>query len=44
MRESVNKDGKPDVVTTDMEINAVTILLGDGKGGLLEASGSPFTA
>jgi hypothetical protein len=39
-----NKDGKPDVVTTDMDINAVTILLGDGKGGFREAPGSPFPA
>lgn len=39
-----NKDGKPDVVTTDMDINAVSILLGDGKGGLHDAPGSPFPA
>jgi hypothetical protein len=39
-----NKDGKPDVVTTDMDINAVSILLGDGQGGLHEAPGSPFAA
>ncbi len=39
-----NKDGKPDVVTTDQDINAVTILLGDGKGGFREAPGSPFPA
>ncbi len=39
-----NKDGKPDVVTTDLDINAVTILLGDGKGGFHEAPGSPFFA
>ena len=39
-----NGDGKPDVVTTDLESNAVTILLGDGKGGLIEAAGSPFAA
>ncbi len=39
-----NKDGKPDVVTTDMDINAVSILLGDGKGGFHDAPGSPFPA
>jgi len=37
-----NKDGKPDVVTTDLDINAVSILLGDGKGELRDAPGSPF--
>jgi len=39
-----NRDGKADVVTTDLDINAVTILLGDGRGGFREASGSPFPA
>jgi hypothetical protein len=39
-----NKDGKPDVVTTDLDQNAVSILLGDGKGGLRDAFGSPFPA
>jgi len=39
-----NKDGKPDVVTTDLDQNAVSILLGDGKGGLRDAPGSPFPA
>jgi FG-GAP-like repeat len=39
-----NKDGIPDVVTTDLGQNAVTILLGDGHGGFREASGSPFAA
>jgi FG-GAP-like repeat len=39
-----NKDGKMDVVTTDLDQNAVTILLGDGHGGFREASGSPFAA
>jgi hypothetical protein len=39
-----NKDGKMDVVTTDLEQNAVTVLLGDGKGGFNEAPGSPFPA
>ncbi len=39
-----NKDGKPDVVTTDLDQNAVSILLSDGKGGLHDAPGSPFPA
>jgi len=39
-----NKDGVADVVTTDLDQNAVTILLGDGRGGFREASGSPFAA
>ena len=39
-----NRDGKPDVVTTDLDINAVTILLGDGRGGFREGPGSPFPA
>jgi hypothetical protein len=39
-----NKDGKPDVVTTDLDQNTVTILLGDGKGALRDAPGSPFSA
>ena len=39
-----NKDGKPDIVTTDMDVNAVSILLGDGKGGLRDSLGSPFPA
>src|ERR1700683_480865 len=39
-----NQDGKPDVVTTDLDENAVSILLGDGHGGLHDAPGSPFPA
>jgi hypothetical protein len=39
-----NKDGKMDVATTDIDQNAVTILLGDGRGGFTEATGSPFPA
>jgi hypothetical protein len=27
-----NRDGRPDIVTTDMDDNAVSILLGDGRG------------
>ncbi|HUJ32708.1 MAG TPA: VCBS repeat-containing protein, partial [Candidatus Acidoferrum sp.] len=39
-----NKDGNPDIVTTDLGGNTVTILLGDGKGGFRGAPGSPFPA
>jgi hypothetical protein len=39
-----NRDGKPDILTTDMNENAVSILLGDGKGGFQNAPGSPFPA
>ena len=39
-----NRDGKLDVVTTDLDQNSVSILLGDGKGGLRDAPGSPTPA
>lgn len=39
-----NKDDKSDVVTTDLDQNSVSILLGDGKGGLYDAAGSPTPA
>jgi hypothetical protein len=39
-----NKDGHPDIVTTNLDDDTVTILLGDGRGGLQQASGSPFPA
>jgi FG-GAP-like repeat len=39
-----NKDRYADIVTTNLEGSSVTILLGDGKGGFKEASGSPFPA
>lgn len=39
-----NKDGVPDIVTTNLDDDTVTILLGDGKGGFRNASGSPFPA
>jgi FG-GAP-like repeat len=39
-----NKDGAPDIVTTNLDGNSVTILLGDGHGGFHEAAGSPFSA
>jgi FG-GAP-like repeat len=39
-----NNDGRPDVVTTGQNINALSLLLGDGKEGFRRASGSPFPA
>lgn len=38
----VDRDGAPDIVTTNLEGDNVTILLGDGKGNFTEAAGSPF--
>jgi len=38
----VNGDGKSDVITTNLEGDDVTVLLGDGKGSLKQAVGSPF--
>lgn len=39
-----NHDGHPDVVTTNLDDGTVSILLGDGGGGLRNAPGSPFPA
>jgi hypothetical protein len=39
-----NRDGLPDVVTTNLDDDTVTVLLSDGKGGFHEAAGSPFPA
>jgi hypothetical protein len=39
-----NHDGHPDIVTTNLDDGTVSILLGDGKGGLRNAPGSPFPA
>ncbi len=38
----INGDGKPDIITTNMEGNNVTILLADGAGGFKQSAGSPF--
>jgi hypothetical protein len=38
----LNRDGKPDIVATHHEINAMTVMIGDGRGGFTEANGSPF--
>jgi hypothetical protein len=37
----LNGDGKADIVTTNLDGESVTILLGDGHGGFHEAPGSP---
>ena len=39
-----NRDGLPDIVTTNLDDGTVTILLGDGKGSFHPAPGSPFPA
>ena len=38
----LNKDGNLDIVTTNLDDNSTTILLGDGKGNFHEPEGSPF--
>lgn len=38
----VNKDGNDDIITTNIDANNATVLLGDGKGNFSEAAGSPF--
>ena len=39
-----NNDGLPDIVTTNLDDDTVSVLLSDGKGGFHEAAGSPFPA
>jgi hypothetical protein len=38
----INGDGKSDIITTNLEGDNVTILLGDGKGDFKQPVGSPF--
>jgi hypothetical protein len=38
----IDKNGTMDIVTTNLDGNNATILLGDGKGNFHEAQGSPF--
>jgi hypothetical protein len=38
----INGDGKFDIITTNLEGDNVTILLGDSKGGFKQSTGSPF--
>jgi len=39
-----NHDGHPDIATTNLDDDTVSILLGDGKGGFHNPPGSPFPA
>lgn len=39
-----DSDGKLDIGVANSAANSVTVLLGDGRGGLREAQGSPFHA
>lgn len=38
----LNRDGRPDIVATHHELSALTVMIGDGRGGFTEAVGSPF--
>ena len=38
----LNGDRRPDIVATHHELNAMTVMIGDGRGGFTEANGSPF--
>ena len=38
----LNGDGKVDIVATHHELNAVTVMIGNGRGDFVEAQGSPF--
>jgi len=40
----VNKDGKLDIITANMEDDNATVLLGNGRGDFKDAPGSPFAA
>ena len=39
-----NHDGHADIVTTNLDDGTVSVMLGDGKGGFTDATGSPFPA
>lgn len=38
----LNGDGKPDIVATHHELNAVTVMIGNGRGDFVEQQSSPF--
>ncbi len=40
----VNADGHADILTTNADDNAISVLLGDGRAGFTPAPGSPFAA
>lgn len=39
-----NKDGRADIVTTNLDDGTVSVLLGNGRGGFRDAPGSPIAA
>ena len=38
----LNGDSRPDIVATHHDQSAMTVMIGDGRGGFTEANGSPF--
>ena len=38
----LNNDGKVDIAATHHDQNAMTVMIGDGRGGFVEGKGSPF--
>jgi FG-GAP-like repeat len=38
----LNRDGRADIVATHHEQSALSVMIGDGRGGFTEANGSPF--
>lgn len=38
----INGDSKPDILATHHDMSQLTVLLGDGRGGFVEATASPF--
>jgi hypothetical protein len=42
MISDVNGDGKPDIAVTHHEMSKLTVMLGDGRGGFVESTASPF--
>ena len=38
----LNGDGRADIIATHHEQNAMTVMIGDGRGGFTETDGSPF--
>lgn len=38
----LNGDRKPDIVATHHDLNELSVMLGDGRGGFVEAPASPF--
>jgi hypothetical protein len=38
----LNSDGRLDIITSNLDDNSVSVLLGDGRGGFAPSAGSPF--